>query len=170
MDLKRYIRNIPDFPKEGVNFKDITPLLQNTEAFNAAIFQMYEKVHGKKIDYVVSMEARGFIFGAPLALKLGAGFIPVRKPGKLPYKVKEAVCIKEYGEDKLCIHEDAIPFGSSILIVDDLLATGGTVEATANLVKELGGKIVGLLFLMELSYLNGKEKLGEYAVDSILIY
>jgi len=170
MDLKRYIRDIPDFPKEGINFKDITPLLQNQAAFNAAIFQMYEKVKDKKIDYVVSMEARGFIFGAPLALKLGVGFVPIRKPGKLPYKVKEASCMKEYGEDKLCIHEDAIPFGSSVLIVDDLLATGGTVEASAKLVNEVGGKIVGLLFLIELTYLNGKEKLGDYVVDSLVSY
>jgi len=170
MDLKSHIRDIPDFPKEGIIFKDITPLLQNPDAFNQAIDEMYEAVKNKKVDFVVSMEARGFIFGAPLALKLGAGFIPIRKPGKLPYKVKEATCVKEYGEDKLCIHEDAIPEGSSVLIVDDLLATGGTVETTAKLVEDVGGKIEQILFLIELSFLKGKEKLQKYEVTSIITY
>ena len=170
MDLKNFIRDIPDFPKEGIVFKDITPLLQDSEAFNDAIIQLYEKVKDKKIDYVVSMEARGFIFGAPLALKLGAGFVPIRKPGKLPFKTKEATCVKEYGEDKLCIHEDAIPYGSTVLIVDDLLATGGTVETTAKLVEEVGGRIEGLLFLVELTFLKGREKLQKYEVTALLEY
>ena len=129
-----------------------------------------EKVKDKKVDYVVSMEARGFIFGAPLALKLGAGFVPIRKPGKLPYRTKEASYMKEYGEDKLCIHEDAIPFGSSVLIVDDLLATGGTVETTAKLVEEVGGHIEQILFLVELGFLNGREKLMKYPITSIISY
>ncbi len=151
-------------------FKDITPLLQNSSAFNQAIIEMYHRVKDKKIDYVVSMEARGFIFGAPLALKLGAGFIPVRKPGKLPYRTKEGTCMKEYGEDKLCIHEDAFPFGSSVLIVDDLLATGGTVETTAKLVEGLGAHVDGLLFLIELGFLNGRQKLQKYDVMSLIAY
>jgi len=170
MDLKGHIRDIQDFPKKGILFRDITPLLQNSEAFNESILQMYEKVKDRNIDYVVSMEARGFIFGAPLALKLGVGFIPIRKPGKLPYKVKEATCMKEYGEDTLCIHEDAIPEGSKVLIVDDLLATGGTVETTAKLVESLGGEIESLLFLIELSSLNGRKNLGKYNIDSLLVY
>jgi adenine phosphoribosyltransferase len=170
MDLKDYIRDIPDFPKKGIIFKDITPLLQNHEAFNQAIVELYEKVKDQNFDYVVSMEARGFIFGAPLALKLGAGFIPIRKPGKLPYKVREAVCMKEYGEDKLCIHEDAIPYGSSVLIVDDLLATGGTVESTAKLVEDVGGRVEQLLFLVELTFLKGREKLQKYNCTSLIQY
>jgi adenine phosphoribosyltransferase len=170
MDLKKYIRDVPDFPKKGIIFKDITPLLQNSAAFSDAVFQMYEKVKHQKFDYVVSMESRGFLFGAPLALKLGAGFIPVRKPGKLPYKVKEATCVKEYGEDKLCIHEDAIPYGSSVLIVDDLLATGGTVETTAKLVTDVGGRVEHMLFLIELTFLKGRDKLRPYQVTSIIQY
>lgn len=170
MDLKKYIRDIPDFPQKGVVFKDITPLLQNAEAFNDAIFQMYERIKRQEFDYVVSVESRGFILGAPLALKLGAGFIPIRKPGKLPYKVKEISCMKEYGEDKLCMHEDAIPYGSSVLIVDDLLATGGTVETAAKLVEEVGGRVDQLLFLIELTFLKGREKLHQYPVGSIIVY
>ncbi len=170
MDLKKFIRDIPDFPKEGIVFKDITPLLQNPQAFNQAVVDMYNTVKHKDFDYVVSMEARGFIFGAPLALKLGAGFVPIRKPGKLPYRVKEAVCMKEYGEDKLCVHEDAINYGSSVLIVDDLLATGGTVQTTAKLVEEVGGRVDHMLFLIELSFLNGREKLQGYQIDSLITY
>lgn len=170
MDLKKYIRDVPNFPKEGIMFKDITPLLQNPDAFNQAIIEMYQKVKDKKVDFVVSMEARGFIFGAPLALKLGAGFVPIRKPGKLPYRTKEATCMKEYGEDKLCIHEDAIPYGSSVLIVDDLLATGGTVETTAKLVEDVGGKIEQIMFLVELTFLKGREKLQNYPVTSLISY
>jgi adenine phosphoribosyltransferase len=170
MDIKNYIRDVPNFPKEGIMFKDITPLLQNADAFNQSVIEMYNRVKDKKVDYVVSMEARGFIFGAPLALKLGAGFIPIRKPGKLPYRVKEAICMKEYGEDKLCIHEDAVPYGSNVLIVDDLLATGGTVETTAKLVEEIGGNVVGLLFLIELGFLKGREKLQKYEINSLINY
>lgn len=170
MDLKKFIRDVPNFPKKGIVFKDITPLLQNPDAFNDAIFQLYDKVKHHKFDYVVSLESRGFIFGAPLALKLGAGFIPVRKPGKLPYRVKEATYEKEYGQDKLAIHEDAIQFGSSVLIVDDLLATGGSAEATARLIEELGGRVDQMLFLIELGFLNGRQKLTKYKVESIMAY
>jgi adenine phosphoribosyltransferase len=170
MELKKYIRDVPDFPKKGIIFKDITPLLQNAEAFNNAIFQMYERVKDHKFDYVVSLESRGFLFGAPLALKLGCGFIPIRKPGKLPYKTKEAACSKEYGSDKLCIHEDAIPYGSSILLVDDLLATGGSAETAIKLITEAGGRVEATLFLIELTFLKGREKLHPYPVSSIIIY
>jgi len=170
MDLKKYIRDVPDFPKKGVIFKDITPLLQNAEAFNHAIYQMYERVKHQKFDYVVSMESRGFLFGAPLALKLGCGFVPIRKPGKLPWKTKEGVCTKEYGEDKLCIHEDAIPYGSSVLIVDDLLATGGTVETAVKLITDTGGRVEGALFLVELTFLKGRDKLYPIPVTSIIQY
>lgn len=170
MELKNFIRDVPDFPKPGIMFKDITPLLQDAEAFNSAIVQMYSKVKDKKFDYVVSVESRGFIFGAPLALRLGAGFIPVRKPGKLPYRVKEGECMKEYGADKLCIHEDALPYGSSVLIVDDLLATGGTIETTAKLVESIGGRVEQIMFLIELSFLRGREKLQKYPVTSLMTY
>lgn len=170
MDLKKYIRDVPDFPKKGVVFKDITPLLQNPMAFNNAVIQMFQKVKDHEFDYVVSIESRGFIFGAPLALKLGAGFIPVRKPGKLPYKTREAPCMKEYGEDKLCVHEDAIQYGNSVLIVDDLLATGGTIEATAKLIEDMGGKVEQLLFLIELAFLKGREKLQGYPLTSLITY
>ena len=131
---------------------------------------MYERIKHHKFDYVVSMESRGFIFGAPLALKLGAGFIPIRKPGKLPYKVKEGTCTKEYGKDKLCIHEDAIPYGSSVLMVDDLLATGGTMETATKLVTDVGGRVEHILFLIELTFLRGREKLKQYPVTSIIQY
>jgi len=127
-------------------------------------------VKHQKYDYVVSMESRGFIFGAPLALKLGCGFVPIRKPGKLPYRTKEATCEKEYGKDTLCIHEDAIPYGSSVLIVDDLLATGGTVEAAAKLIRDVGGRVDGALFLLELSFLKGRDKLYPTPVTSIITY
>ncbi len=168
MDLKKYIRDVPDFPKKGILFKDITPLLQSPKAFPDAIEQMYERAKGKRVDYVVSMEARGFIFGAPLAIRLGAGFVPIRKPGKLPYRVVEESYMKEYGEDKLCMHEDAIKPGSRVLIVDDLLATGGTVEAACRLVERMGGEVVGTLFLIELTFLKGRERLAGYDVEALI--
>ncbi len=169
-DLKKYIRDVPDFPKKGIVFKDITPLLQNADALNHAIFQMYDRVKHQKFDYVVSMESRGFIFGAPLALKLGAGFVPIRKPGKLPYRIKEAACSKEYGKDTLCIHEDAISYGSSVLIVDDLLATGGTAETAKKLITDAGGRVEQMLFLVELTFLKGRDKLYPTPVTSIVQY
>lgn len=170
MDLKKYIRDIPGFPQKGIIFKDITPLLQNPKAFKESIDLFYDEVKGKKIDYVVSVESRGFIFGAPLAARLDAGFIPVRKPGKLPYLTVDAYYMKEYGEDTLCMHQDALKKGSKVIIVDDLLATGGTTQATADLVEQLGGKIEMILFLIELEFLKGREKLSKYELRSFITY
>jgi adenine phosphoribosyltransferase len=170
MDLKKYIRDIPDFPQKGIIFKDITPLLQNAGAFNYVIDLFYKEAKGRKIDYVVSVESRGFIFGAPLAIKLGAGFIPVRKPGKLPYLTVDACYLKEYGEDTLCMHQDALKKGSRVIIVDDLLATGGTTKATANLVEQLGGNVELILFLIELEFLKGRERLSRYKLKSFIKY
>ncbi|MBN2518684.1 MAG: adenine phosphoribosyltransferase [Candidatus Altiarchaeota archaeon] len=170
MDLKRYIRDIPDFPKKGIIFKDITPLLRDKNAFRQVIDILYEKVKDQDIDYVVSVESRGFIFGAPLAYRLGCGFIPVRKPGKLPYKTIDFCYEKEYGEDTLCMHQDALEPGSRIVIVDDLLATGGTIQATVGLVEKLGGNIVSILFVIELGFLKGREKLSRYKPESLIKY
>jgi len=168
MDLKNYFRIVPDFPKKGINFIDITTLLKNKIALDEAINQLYSRVSDLKVDKVVSIEARGFIFGSLLAHKLNAGFVPVRKPGKLPAeKISESYSL-EYGTDTLEIHKDAIQPGEKILIHDDLLATGGTVEAVCRMVEKLGGEIVGILFLVELSFLNGREKLNKYNVQSIV--
>jgi adenine phosphoribosyltransferase len=168
MDLKKYFRIVPDFPKQGINFIDITTLLKNKVALNEALDQLYAKVSDLKIDKVVAIESRGFIFGSLLAQKLSAGFVPVRKPGKLPAeKISEAYSL-EYGTDTLEIHKDAIEPGEKVLIHDDLLATGGTVEAVCKMVEKLGGEIVGILFLVELSFLNGREKLKKYNVHSVV--
>lgn len=166
-DLTQYIRNIPDFPKPGIQFKDITTLLQNPVAFKLCLDEMEKRVAGD-IDIVVGTESRGFIFGAPLADRLGAGFVPVRKPGKLPAATLAEEYELEYGTDKLEIHTDAIHTGQKVLLVDDLLATGGTMVATANLVGKLGGTIHAILFLIELKFLHGREKLSEYTVESLL--
>ena len=168
--LQEYIRDIPDFPKPGIIFKDITTLLKDTDAFKKAIDSIVEKFKGKKIDVVVAVEARGFIFGGALAYKLGAGFVPVRKKGKLPGKTTAVTYELEYGTDTLEIHHDAIAPGSNVLIVDDLLATGGTVKAVTDLIKQLNGTIAGIAFLIELSFLKGKEKLKGYPVVSIIKY
>lgn len=170
MELKNFIRDVPDFPKKGIIFKDITTLLKNKDAFNEAFNQLYEKVSNLKVDKVVSIESRGFIFGSLLAHKLNAGFVPIRKPGKLPAdKISETYSL-EYGTDSLEIHKDAINPGEKILIHDDLLATGGTVEAVCKLVEKLGGEVVGIIFLIELSFLNGREKLKKYNVSSVIQY
>ncbi|MBU4333381.1 MAG: adenine phosphoribosyltransferase [Candidatus Omnitrophica bacterium] len=169
-DLKKFIRDIPDFPKEGIIFKDITTLLQDKEALKVAIDALAEKYEGQAIDAVIGVEARGFIFGTALAYKLGTGFIPVRKKGKLPYKTKKVTYDLEYGTDTLEMHEDAVSKDSKVLIVDDLLATGGTVGAVAKLVQEQGADIVGLAFLVELGFLNGREKLGDIPVHSVIKY
>lgn len=168
MELKKYIRNIPDFPKEGIQFKDITTILNDKEAFRATIDGFAELLEGKKIDYIVAAEARGFILGGALSYKLGCGFIPVRKPGKLPYKTYRHSYSLEYGTNELHIHEDAIPKNSKVLIVDDLLATGGTAEALVNLVKKFDADIVGVAFLIELTDLKGKEKFSKYPVYSLI--
>jgi len=169
-ELKNCIRDIPDFPKKGIIFKDITTLLNNAAAFKTAIDSLAKLYVGKKIDYLVAVESRGFIFGSVLAYKLGAGFVPVRKKGKLPYKTKSVSYDLEYGTDTLEIHQDAVPAGSRVLIVDDLLATGGTIKAVAKLVKGLKVEIVGLAFLIELSFLKGRAKLKDLPVHAVITY
>jgi adenine phosphoribosyltransferase len=168
--LKKYIRNIPDFPKQGILFRDITTLLKNKQAFKRAIDGLAKFVKGKKIDYVVAIESRGFIFGAALAYKLGVGFIPVRKKGKLPAETISATYSLEYGTDSLEMHKDALKPNSKVLIVDDLLATGGTVFAVCQMTSQLKAKIAGIIFLIELSGLKGREKLENYSVSSLLKY
>ncbi len=170
IDLRAAVRNIPDFPKKGIVFRDITTLLKDKDAFAATIELIGERYKGAAISKVVSVEARGFIFGSALAYALGAGFVPVRKPGKLPAEtIREAYAL-EYGTDALEIHVDAISPGDLILLVDDLLATGGTILAACDLVRRLGGKIHGLAFLIELSFLHGRERLREYDVFSLIQY
>jgi len=169
-ELKQAIRSVPDFPKKGIVFRDITTLLKEKEAFKKTIDLFYEKYKSEKIDKVVSVESRGFIFGAALAYKLGAGFIPVRKPGKLPAETLREEYALEYGTDAVEIHKDAISSGERILVLDDLLATGGTVQATCRLVEKLGGDIVGVCFLIELSFLKGREKLKNYNIYTLIDY
>jgi adenine phosphoribosyltransferase len=168
MDLASFIRDIPDFPKEGIVFKDITPLLQDAQALRYAVDQMAEFGVGKKVDVVLGAEARGFILGATLAYTLGAGFVPARKPGKLPHHTVAAEYDLEYGTDSLEVHRDAITPGTRVLIHDDLLATGGTARAKCDLVEKLGGEVVGVTFIVELSFLNGREKLKEYDLLSLI--
>ncbi|TCP65671.1 adenine phosphoribosyltransferase [Baia soyae] len=170
MNFKEKIRVIPDFPSEGIRFKDITTLLKDGEAYRAAIEALAEHYKGMEIDVVLGPEARGFVVGAPLALALGAGFVPVRKKGKLPGETIEAKYDLEYGKDILTMHKDAIQPGQKVLIADDLLATGGTISATLDLVRQLGGEPVGVAFWIELMYLNGREKLGDVAVHSLVKY
>ncbi len=168
MDLVSLVRDIPDFPKKGIIFKDITPLLQDAEALRYAVDQMAEFGVGKKVDIVLGAEARGFILGAALAYTLGAGFVPARKPGKLPYDTIAAEYELEYGTDSLEIHEDAITKGTRVLVHDDLLATGGTARAKCDLVEKLGGEVVGVAFIVELAFLRGREKLKDYDVISLI--
>ena len=169
-DLKKYIRSIKDFPKQGIMFRDITTLLKEPTALNETINQLYSFTKGLKIDKVVGIESRGFIFGSLLAQKLNAGFVPIRKPGKLPAETESESYELEYGTDKIEIHKDAISAGENVLLHDDLLATGGTAEASCKLIEKLGGKIVQVSFIIELTFLNGKEKLNEYDVRSIVKY
>ena len=170
MNLESKIRNIQDFPKPGIGFKDITTLLKDGEAFKAAIDKIVENLKDKDIDYVVGPEARGFLLGAPVAYALGAGFVPIRKPGKLPAEVVSFEYDLEYGTDKIEMHKDSIEEGKKVVIIDDLLATGGTVEAATKLIESLGGEIVSIQFLIELEFLNGKDKLKGYDVESIIKY
>ncbi len=166
--LKGKIRDVPNFPKDGILFKDITTLLQDPQAFRQAVDLMAATYRNKAVELVVGVESRGFIFGGALAYLLNAGFVPVRKEGKLPHqKISEAYAL-EYGSAMLEIHRDAIKAGQSVVIVDDLLATGGTARATANLVQKLGGKVVGISFLIELEFLKGADNLAEYNVVSHL--
>ena len=169
-DLKDRIRNIPDFPKKGILFRDITTLWQDGPSFKKTIEEMAKYYEGKDISVVVGTEARGFIMAATLAYKLGAGFVPIRKLGKLPYKTVKAVYELEYGTDTVEMHEDAFKPGDKVLIVDDLLATGGTAQASVELVEKLGGKIVGLAFLVELTPLKGRDRLKGYEVFSLIKY
>jgi adenine phosphoribosyltransferase len=168
--LKAKIRNVPDFPKAGILFYDITTLLQDKGGFRAAIDGLALPFEGQGIDIVVGIESRGFIFGAAVADRIDAGFIPVRKPGKLPSKTISGSYALEYGTDALEMHADAVQGGQRVLIVDDLLATGGTARCTVDLVKKLGGKVHGLAFLIELVGLNGREKLGGENIHSVLKY
>ena len=170
MDLKQHIRHVPDFPKPGILFYDITTLLQNPAGLRAAIESLAQPFTGKGIDLVVGIESRGFIFGAPVADRIGAGFVPIRKPGKLPSTVVRQSYALEYGTDTLEMHADAIRKGQRVLIVDDLLATGGTARATTDLVKGVGGDVVALAFLIELAGLDGRSKLAGEHVHATLTY
>lgn len=170
MDLKERIRVIENFPKEGISFKDITTLVGDGEALKESIDQIVNHLKDKKIDLIVGPEARGFIFGVPVAYALGVGFVPVRKPGKLPGETIAISYGLEYGEDVLQIHKDSIKPGQRVAVVDDLLATGGTVEAVAKLIEQAGGEVVSLDFAIELTELNGKDKLKGYDVMSLVKY
>jgi adenine phosphoribosyltransferase len=168
IDLTKYIRSVPNFPKKGIIFKDITTLLKEPVPLKATLRKLFEFTQNKSITKVVGIESRGFIFGAMLAERLDVGFVPVRKPGKLPWEtVKESYAL-EYGEDTIEIHKDAIQPGDKILIHDDLLATGGTARATANLIKKLKAEVVQLSFIIELSFLKGREQLKEYDVRTVV--
>ncbi len=170
MDLNKYIRNIGDFPKPGVHFKDITPLLANAEATEFCVQQLAAMVGDQKIDKVVGIESRGFFFGILLAQRFNAGFVPIRKPGKLPFNVINEPYELEYGMDALEMHEDAIEKGDRVLLHDDVLATGGTARAACNMIESLGGEIVQCNFLLELQFLNGIQKLKRQNVKSLLKY
>ena len=170
MDLKKHIRGVPDFPKPGVLFYDITPLLRDSDGLTATIDQISAPFAGKGIDVVIGIESRGFILGAPVADRLGAGFIPIRKPGKLPAKTLTESFDLEYGQDALQIHADAVEKGQRVLIVDDVLATGGTAAAAVELVKSLGGTLHALAFLIELQFLNGRTKLVGQDIHTVLQY
>jgi adenine phosphoribosyltransferase len=170
MDLNKFIADVPNFPKPGILFKDITPLMANGDAFRFATneFVAYARTQGATL--IVGPEARGFIFGCPIAAQMGIGFIPVRKPGKLPRETVNQEYALEYGTNVLSMHKDAIVPGEKVLIVDDLLATGGTMKATIDLVEQLGGQVVGLAFLIELSFLEGRNVLQGYPIKSLLTY
>lgn len=170
MDLAGMVRDVPDFPIEGVLFKDITPLLREPDAFRQAVLQLADHYRDQAIDQVLAIESRGFIFGAPLALELGAGFVPIRKPGKLPSHTVAAEYTLEYGVNRLEIHTDAIQPGERVLVVDDLLATGGSARAAIELVERLGGIVIGAGFVIELLFLKGVERLAGYPVYSLIKY
>jgi adenine phosphoribosyltransferase len=169
-DLKARIRDIPDFPQPGIVFKDIMPLLADPEAFRGTVDGLAEFAEPRKPDLILGAEARGFILGGALAYRLGCGFVAARKPGKLPWETVSAEYELEYGVDSLELHADAITDGARVLIHDDLLATGGTAKAKVNLVEQLGGEVVGLAFVIELAFLNGREKLTGYDVHSLIQY
>lgn len=166
----KLIRDIPDFPKEGIIFKDITPVLSDRDAFSEVIGRFAEFATELSPDVIVGIESRGFILGSPVALELGRGFVPVRKVGKLPHETVQCEYELEYGTSAVEMHRDAVKPGQRVLIVDDLLATGGTAAASAKLVKSLGGEVVGMLFLIELAFLSGREKLADYNIKSLITY
>lgn len=170
MDLKKYIKDIPDFPEPGVLFRDVTPLLADKDAYQESIRLLSDFTKEKKVDLVVGPEARGFLFGCPVALALNCGFVPVRKPGKLPREVVSQSYDLEYGSNEIQMHSDSIQPGQNVLIVDDLLATGGTVDAAVSLIEKMGGNVVGIAFLIELEALKGRELLKDYDVYSVLKY
>ena len=170
MELKDYIRNIKDYPKEGILFRDITTLLKDKDAFKLAIDKMAEQVQDKKVDLIVGAESRGFLIGSALAYKMNCGFIPVRKKGKLPYKTISEEYALEYGTDTLFMHEDAIKKGDNVLVVDDLIATGGTALAMIKMVEKLGGTVIGSSFLIELEELNGRKEIEKYPINVLIKY
>lgn len=170
MDLRDKIRQIPDFPKEGIVFRDITTLIKDKDAFKQAVDEIVSDLKDKKIDYIVGPEARGFLMGSAVAYALGVGFVPVRKKGKLPGEVIQKEYDLEYGTDILEIHKDAIKKGSNVAIVDDLLATGGTVFAVSSLLEDIGAKVAAMEFLIELTFLNPREKLKKYHINSLVKY
>jgi len=170
VNLAAHIRDIPDFPEPGIVFKDITPLLLDPEAIDAAVTGLSDWARPREVDFVVAAEARGFILGAAIARELRAGFVPARKPGKLPHETVSAQYILEYGVDALEVHADAVAHGARVLIHDDLLATGGTARALADLVEKIGGRVVGFAFLVELEFLRGREKLEGFDVHSLVSY
>jgi adenine phosphoribosyltransferase len=170
MDLRQYIRDIPNFPKPGILFKDITPLLADPNAFREAISLLCEHYRDRKIDAIAAAEARGFLFAAPMALELSRPLIPLRKPGKLPYKIHALQYDLEYGQAELQMHIDSVAAGATVLLIDDLLATGGTMAAGCQLIEKAGGKVAGCAFLVELSFLKGRDKLRPYQVFSLIQY
>lgn len=169
-NLRKLVREVPDFPKPGINFYDITTLLKDADGLKQTIDALYELCKDEKIDTVIGVESRGFIFATPLAYQLGAGFVPVRKPRKLPAEKVSISYDLEYGQDTLEIHKDAVGEGHRVLIVDDLLATGGTAKAVVDLVEGLGGKVAGLFFVVELDFLGGREKFNGHRVESLINY
>jgi adenine phosphoribosyltransferase len=169
-NLKKYIRSVPDWPKKGILFRDITPLLANPQAFAAAIDCLCADYIGKGIQYVAAVEARGFIFGAAVAQRLKAGFVPIRKKGKLPWQTEQVTYDLEYGSDSLEVHRDAVKSGSKVLLVDDLLATGGTIQAACRLIEKIGGQVAGITLLIELAGLKGIDKLSGYNVTKVISY
>jgi adenine phosphoribosyltransferase len=170
LDLRDRVRDVPDFPKPGIVFKDLMPLVADAVYFHETLDRLEELARPKRPDIILGAEARGFIFGGALADRLGCGFVPARKPGKLPWDTIEATYALEYGTDRLQVHADAIPSGSRVIVHDDVLATGGTAKAKTELVERLGGEVVGLLFVIELAFLSGRDKLAGYDVDSLISY
>ena len=170
MDLRSYVKDVPDFPKKGIGFKDITPLLADAKAFAEAIDKLAAPFVGKGVQIVAGIESRGFLLAPSIALRLGAGVVPIRKKGKLPRAVKSASYALEYGTDSIEAHADAFPKGTKVLIVDDVLATGGTAAAAVQLIEEVGGKVVGTSFLIELNFLNGRAKLPGRDVRALIAY